>query len=60
MTILNKKYAKFEKRKKCLSCNTNNLIEILNLGLHSFADRFVKKKDLKKKRPLLPFSFRFM
>ena len=48
MTILNKKYAKFEKRKKCLSCNTNNLIEILNLGLHSFADRFVKK-DLKKK-----------
>tara|TARA_B100000925_G_scaffold291080_1_gene277963 strand:+ start:653 stop:1891 length:1239 start_codon:yes stop_codon:yes gene_type:complete len=54
MTILNKKYAKFDRRKKCLSCNSNNLIEIMNLGLHSFADRFVKKKDLKKKDPCYP------
>ena len=60
MTILNKKYANFDIRKKCLSCSTNNLTEILDLGFHSFADRFVKKKDLKKKRPLLPFSFRFV
>ena len=49
MTILNKKYANFDRRKKCLSCNKNNLTEILDLGFHSFADRFVKKKDLKKK-----------
>ena len=54
MTILNKKYANFDIRKKCLSCSTNNLTEILDLGFHSFADRFVKKKDLKKKDPCYP------
>ena len=31
-------------RKKCLSCNNKSLKEIINLGLHSFADRFVPKK----------------
>ena len=31
-------------RKKCLSCKKNYLSEIINLGIHSFADRFVPKK----------------
>ena len=41
-------------RKKCLSCKKGNLKEIINLGLHSFADRFVEKKNLNKKDPIYP------
>ena len=40
-------------RKKCLSCNNKSLKEIINLGLHSFADRFVPKK-LYVKDPTFP------
>ena len=58
--MLSKRYLNFDKRKKCLSCNSKNLTEILNLGLHSFADRFIKKNDLKKKRSFLSLSFRFL
>tara|TARA_B100000575_G_scaffold137868_1_gene109979 strand:+ start:3867 stop:5099 length:1233 start_codon:yes stop_codon:yes gene_type:complete len=52
--MLNNNFNNFKKRSKCLSCDSNELSEILNLGLHSFADRFIKKKDLKKKDPVYP------
>ena len=38
---------KYKSRSRCLCCNTNNLNEIIDLGLHSFADRFVPKKKNK-------------
>ena len=46
-------------RKRCLSCNKKNLKEIINLGSHSFADRFIEKKNLKKKDPLYPLILDF-
>ena len=58
--MLNNNFNNFKKRSKCLSCDSNELSEILNLGLHSFADRFIKIKDLKKKRSSLSTGFRFM
>jgi 2-polyprenyl-3-methyl-5-hydroxy-6-metoxy-1,4-benzoquinol methylase len=45
---------KYKLRDKCLSCNSKNLKEIINLGLHSFADRFIYKKNLKNKDPKYP------
>src|SRR6056300_107102 len=45
---------KYKLRVKCLSCNSKNLKEIINLGLHSFADRFIYKKNLKNKDPKYP------
>jgi len=41
-------------RKKCLSCNHKSLKEIINLGLNSFADRFVPKKKIHFKDPIFP------
>ena len=46
-------------RKKCLSCKNLNLKEIINLGLHSFADRFVEKKKIYKKDPTYPLIVDF-
>ena len=46
-------------RKKCLSCNNNSLKEIVNLGFHSFADRFVPKKKLHIKDPSFPLILDF-
>jgi hypothetical protein len=43
-----------KKRLTCLSCKSKKLNQILDLGLHSFADRFVKTKDIKIKDPLYP------
>ena len=31
-------------RKKCLCCNKSKLNKIIDLGQHSFADRFIPKK----------------
>src|SRR6056300_533464 len=45
---------KYKLRVKCLSCDSKNLKEIINLGLHSFADRFIYKKNLKNKDPKYP------
>jgi 2-polyprenyl-3-methyl-5-hydroxy-6-metoxy-1,4-benzoquinol methylase len=45
---------KYKIRKKCLSCNKETLNEIINLGDHSFADRFIPKNKLKKKDPKYP------
>ena len=51
----NRNYKNYKKiRKKCLCCGNKNLSEILDLGLHSFADRFIKPMDLKKKDPVYP------
>ena len=41
-------------RKKCLCCNNKDLKEIINLGSHSFADRFIPKSKLKVKDPQYP------
>ena len=41
-------------RKKCLSCGSKNLNEIINLGDHSFADRFIPIKRKKIKDPKFP------
>jgi 2-polyprenyl-3-methyl-5-hydroxy-6-metoxy-1,4-benzoquinol methylase len=41
-------------RKKCLCCNNKNLKEIINLGSHSFADRFIPKSKLKFNDPQYP------
>lgn len=41
-------------RRRCLSCNKKKLREIINLGLHSFADRFVPKKKTKSSDPAYP------
>ena len=46
-------------RKKCLSCKSTSLTEIINLGLHSFADRFVPKKKINKKDPSFPLILDF-
>ncbi len=45
---------KYKFRNRCLSCKSKNLKEIINLGFHSFADRFIYKKDLKKIDPKYP------
>jgi SAM-dependent methyltransferase len=42
------------KRLKCLCCKKKKLVKIIDLGLHSFADRFVKIKDAKKNDPQYP------
>ena len=55
MSSLNKNYTNFKKkRNKCLSCRSNKLRNILDLGMHSFADRFIKKNDLNLKDPVYP------
>jgi len=41
-------------RKKCLCCNKNHLVEIINLGKHSFADRFIPKNKIQNKDPVYP------
>ena len=46
-------------RKRCLSCNKKNLKEIINLGSHSFADRFIAKKNLNKKRSFISIDLDF-
>ena len=47
---------KFKSRKKCLSCNTQNLREVINLGNHSFADRFIPINKIYKKDPVYPLK----
>ena len=42
---------KYRFRSKCLCCNKRKLNKIIDLGLHSFADRFVPKKKLNVKDP---------
>lgn len=41
-------------RKKCLCCKNKKLIEIINLGIHSFADSFIPKNRLKFYDPKYP------
>jgi 2-polyprenyl-3-methyl-5-hydroxy-6-metoxy-1,4-benzoquinol methylase len=45
---------KYRFRSKCLCCNKKKLNKIIDLGLHSFADRFVPKNKLKIKDPKYP------
>ena len=48
------KNKKYKLRKNCLCCNNNRLNEIINLGLHSFADRFIPLKLKFKLDPIYP------
>lgn len=41
-------------RKSCLCCNNKKIQKIIDLGIHSFADRFIPKKYLKKLDPKYP------
>ena len=45
---------KYKSRNKCLCCNNKYLTEIINLGLHSFADRFIPKNKRNLKDPIYP------
>ena len=45
---------KYKFRANCLCCNNKQLKKIVNLGLHSFADRFVPRKKLHIKDPKYP------
>ena len=45
---------KYVFRHKCLCCNGKNLSEIINLGNHSFADRFIPKNKIFLKDPVYP------
>ncbi len=45
---------KLHLRNKCICCNGKKLLEIINLGNHSFADRFVPKNKIKDKDPEYP------
>ena len=43
-------------RFSCLSCNSDDLKNILDLGMHSFADRFISKKDYGNYDPAFPLK----
>ena len=43
-----------KKRKKCLCCNNKKIQEIINLGNHSFADRFIPKSKIIFQDPKYP------
>ena len=45
---------KYKSRNKCLCCNEKNISEIINLGLHSFADRFIPVNKSDQKDPMYP------
>ena len=45
---------KYKSGNKCLCCNNKYLTEIINLGLHSFADRFIPKNKRNLKDPIYP------
>ena len=44
----------YKSRNLCLCCNKKKLSEIINLGLHSFADRFIPQNKSKQKDPIYP------
>ncbi len=44
----------FRTRKKCICCKNINLKEIINLGNHSFADRFISKDKIHIQDPKYP------
>ena len=46
-------------RRKCQCCNNSNLKEIIDLGFHSFADRFIPKNKLKSNDPSYPLILDF-
>ena len=45
---------KYRSRNKCLCCKEKKLSEIINLGLHSFADRFIPLNKSNQKDPMYP------
>ena len=44
----------YQTRTRCICCKKKNIKEIINLGNHSFADRFIPKNKLKLKDPKYP------
>ena len=43
-------------RDTCLICNAINIIKIIDLGLHSYADTFIPKNALNKTDPVYPLN----
>ena len=43
-------------RTSCLSCNNHDLVPIINLGMHSFADRFISKQQYFAPDPAYPLT----
>src|SRR3989338_6657914 len=41
-------------REKCLVCDSSNLHEIINLGLHPFADSFIPKSKISEADSVYP------
>ncbi|MBS3074207.1 methyltransferase domain-containing protein [Candidatus Pacearchaeota archaeon] len=41
-------------RRNCMVCNSSDMKEIINLGLHNFADTFLRKEDLEEPEKLYP------
>ena len=44
----------YQTRTRCICCKKKDIKEIINLGNHSFADRFIPKNKLKLKDPKYP------
>jgi len=43
-------------RTSCLVCNSLNLIKIIDLGIHPFADTFIPEEKLSQSEPIYPLS----
>lgn len=44
------------KRNNCLSCNSDNLKKIIDLGMHSYADRFISSENFPNSDPIFPLT----
>ena len=40
----------------CLACKAKNLTKIIDLGMHSYADRFISKENYSKSDPVFPLT----
>ena len=40
----------------CLACKSKNVTQIIDLGMHSFADRFISKENFSESDPAFPLT----
>jgi len=43
-------------RSNCLICNSDNISQIIDLGMHSFADSFIEQQQLGQSEPIYPLK----
>jgi SAM-dependent methyltransferase len=43
-------------RSKCLICSSENISKVIDLGMHSFADSFIKEEQLGQSEPIYPLE----